>query len=67
MKAVMQLSNCMHFDSSVGAGEKVNCANRTRWNGKKCKDEAVLIYEFDKRHRAFERMMQQNKGISGPM
>jgi hypothetical protein len=41
----------------------VACANCIRWNGNKCKVEAELLAEWEKKHGAYEHMMRQNKGV----
>jgi hypothetical protein len=56
------MSRCKYFKPKE-KGCRENCANCKRWSGKKCKDEASIIAEWDKRHRAFERMMQSNRGV----
>lgn len=43
--------------------EKDNCINCRHWGGKQCKDEALILAEWDKRHRSYELMMQQNRGV----
>lgn len=55
-------AKCWHYDA-IDKSAKVNCPNCIHWGGKKCKDEALIIAEYDKRHRAFELMMQSNRGV----
>ena len=39
-----------------------SCGNCLRWDGKRCRDEAELLGEWEKEHGAYERMMRTNRG-----
>jgi hypothetical protein len=60
----MRLAKCKYFEP-IEKGVKENCANCVRWNGKRCRDEAKLLeeYEESKEFKAFDYMMRQNKGV----
>jgi len=66
---VILLSNCEKFKPKDNAAESffnivpVACGNCTCWTGKKCKDEAELLAEWEREHGAYEHMMRQNKGV----
>ncbi|AFM00322.1 hypothetical protein Desde_1933 [Desulfitobacterium dehalogenans ATCC 51507] len=47
----------------VEVGAKGNCANCSRWTGKKCRDEAELLAREQKKHGWADRMMRKNLGI----
>ena len=53
---------CKYYEP-IDIGGKYNCGNCQKWNGKKCRDEAQLLAEWDAKHRAYERMMAENKGV----
>jgi hypothetical protein len=57
-------SKCWHYEY-INIAETANCTNCQHWDPKKnrCKDEALIIAEYDKRHRSYELMMQSNKGL----
>lgn len=58
---VMQL-NCQYFKAKDPKASKdhINCVH---WYGNRCKIEASMFAEWDKKHRSFERMMTENKGV----
>lgn len=58
----MSMAKCWHYDG-IDKTAKDNCCNCQHWSGKRCNDEAMLIAEFDRLHRAYEYMMQHNKGV----
>ncbi|RNC62772.1 MAG: hypothetical protein AWM53_01991 [Candidatus Dichloromethanomonas elyunquensis] len=58
----MTIAKCLHY-KPIDSKEKVNCINCKRWAGKKCKDEALMLAEYEKRHGAYEHMMRENKGV----
>ena len=53
---------CWHYDAK-NKDDRDNCINCRHWAGKKCKDEALIIAEWDKVHGAYEYMMRDNKGL----
>lgn len=62
------MSKCRRFKANK-PGLLVNCANCQLWNGTRCKDEISLTTDYDDsdEFRAYERMMQKNKGVRGPL
>ena len=56
------MQRCKHFEAKDHGG-KVNCGSCAKWTGNKCRDEALLLAEWDKEHRWAEREMQQSKGV----
>jgi hypothetical protein len=62
MNSLASQAKCWHYEP-IDKSAKDNCVNCHYWNGKKCKDEALLIAEWDKKHRAYEWMMQSNRGV----
>lgn len=63
VRQVIQLgAKCWRYDP-IDKQAKDNCINCYRWNGKRCKIEAQLLAEWDKKHRPYERMMQDNRGV----
>jgi hypothetical protein len=56
-------SKCWHY-KHIAIAEPANCPNCQHWNGKKCKDEAIILAEWEKKHGAYVRMMRDNKGVS---
>lgn len=57
------MPRCKHY-KPINIADKCNCANCQRWTGKKCKDEAELLAEYEHRYGALEHMVTQNKGVS---
>lgn len=66
---VISLSQCSKFKPKNNVAElffnsiPVACGNCIHWGGKKCKDEAELLAEWEKKHGAYEHMMRDNKGV----
>lgn len=58
----MQLCRCRLYEPADVAA-KENCANCRRWNGKRCRDEAELLYEEQRRYGALDKMMRENRGV----
>ena len=59
--------NCNYFITNL-LGDKVNCENCRHWNGEKCKVECLTMpYEDTKEFETYDRMMRENKGVSGPL
>ncbi len=50
-------------------GDKSNCGTCCRYDWKKqeCKDKDEHYAEWEREHGWAERMMRENRGISGPM
>ena len=46
-----------------------NCPNCQRWSGSRCNDEKELMtdYEDSEDFKRYEKMMQNNKGVRGPL
>ncbi|AFL99505.1 hypothetical protein Desde_1073 [Desulfitobacterium dehalogenans ATCC 51507] len=61
-KAVKQLCRCRLY-KPIDEAAKVNCINCHRWAGKKCRDEAELLYEEQREHGWAEKMMRENRGV----
>jgi len=59
---------CLYFKPTE-VGLLVNCVNCKRWNGTRCKDEKplLMLYEDTKEFETYDRMMRENKGVSGPL
>lgn len=47
----------------VDTTAKENCINCRRWAGKRCRDEAELLYEEQRKHGWADRMMRENRGV----
>ena len=62
------MANCKYFIAEQ-SGDRVNCANCKRWNGKRCRDEHLLLkqYEDSEEFEFFDSMMRGNKPIEGPL
>ncbi len=62
------MANCKYFVANQ-PGDRVNCANCRRWNGKRCQDENRLreLYEESRAFRFFDRLMREDKGVNGPL
>lgn len=53
---------CKQFKAIDKTG-KENCVNCHRWAGKKCKDEAEILAEWQEKYEAWELMMRGNRGV----
>ena len=53
---------CWHYDA-IDKDANDNCINCKHWGGTRCKDEALIIAEWDKEYGALEWMMRDNKGV----
>lgn len=55
---------CWHYTSKSEEG-KESCPNCHHWDSAKgrCKDEALLLAEWEEKHGVFDRMMRGNKGV----
>lgn len=55
--------NCWHYEA-IDKKAKINCPNCVHWSGDRCKDEATLLAEWDRKYKHYEFMMRDNKGVS---
>ena len=53
---------CPLFDPDNN-NDKESCGNCRRWTGKRCRDEAELLHEEQRRYRALDKMMRENRGV----
>jgi hypothetical protein len=54
---------CWRYDEK-SKDEKDNCPNCHHWDGVRCKDEAELLAEWERKHGGFDRMMRGNRGVN---
>ena len=52
---------CKRYEA-IEIGDNENCVNCRKWTGKKCRDEAMLIADWEKAHGAYDRQMRTNRG-----
>ncbi|SHH14119.1 hypothetical protein [Desulfosporosinus lacus] len=60
------MSKCRRFKATE-VGFLVSCVNCIRWNGTRCKDEKIILYEETMEFEKYDRMMRENKGVQGPL
>jgi hypothetical protein len=56
------MPRCKHY-KPIDITDKCNCGNCQKWTGKKCRDEAELLAEYDREHGAYDHMMRDNRGV----
>jgi len=53
---------CWNYEP-IDIDETATCINCHHWGGKKCKDEALLLAEWDREHGVYDYIMKDNKGV----
>ncbi|AFM00768.1 hypothetical protein Desde_2433 [Desulfitobacterium dehalogenans ATCC 51507] len=53
---------CRLYDL-IDKAAKANCINCRQWTGKKCRDEAELLADEQRRYGAVDRMMRGGIGV----
>ena len=56
------MSICKYIDK-IDARGKANCPNCRRWTGKRCKDEATLLADEQRRYGPTDKMMRGNRAV----